>query len=71
MDTKTAQIEPLAYFLSLSENMISETKEFLFDLMAETARAENLTSDYKEERIYLISEMHRLFSGIEKNVPRV
>ncbi len=70
METKTAQIEPMAYFLSLSDNMISETKDFLFDLMAETARDENLTKEYKEERIYLISEIHRLFSGIEKKQTR-
>jgi hypothetical protein len=34
--------------------------------MAETARQENLSPAYKEDRIYLISHLHQLLTGIEK-----
>ncbi len=57
--------EPLAYYLSLSDDIIEETKIFLFDLMEETARAGHLPPDCKEERIYLISQLHRLFTSLE------
>lgn len=66
MKAKNFNSESLEYFLSLGKDIIPETKDFLFDLMEETARAESLTPEYKEDRIYLISHLHRLFAGLEK-----
>jgi hypothetical protein len=66
MGTKNTYQEPLDYFLSLSNNILTESKDLLFDLMAETARQENLSPAYKEDRIYLISHLHQLLTGIEK-----
>jgi hypothetical protein len=68
MKTKNFNSESLEYFLSLAKGIIPESKDLLFDIMAETARAENLTDHYKEERIYLVSHLHRLLSGIENEI---
>jgi hypothetical protein len=68
METKTFNSESLDYFLSLANDILPQSKDLLFDLLAETARAENLTDQYKEDRIYLISHLHRLLSGIEKEI---
>jgi hypothetical protein len=70
MELTNIKSEAMDYFLSLSKDIIPETKEFLFDLMAETARAENLTDQYKEDRIYLISHLHRLLSGIDREISK-
>ncbi len=67
MKAKSPKLEPLTYFLSLSNDILPEIKDFLFDLMAETARAENLTANYKEDRIYLILQLHQLFAGLERS----
>ncbi|KPQ13567.1 MAG: hypothetical protein HLUCCX10_12685 [Algoriphagus marincola HL-49] len=66
METKKINSEPLSYFLTLSPGILTETKDFLFDLMEETARAQSIPADRKEDRIYLISHLHRLFAGLEK-----
>ena len=70
MKAKTSNPESLEYFLSLGKDIISETKHFLFDLMEETARGENLGHDFKEDRIYLISHLHRLFAGLEREISK-
>lgn len=70
MKAKNLNSESLEYFLSLANDIIPETKQLLFDLMEETARGENLARDYKEDRIYLISHLHRLFAGIEKELSK-
>ena len=68
MNAKNIKSESLDYFLSLASDIIPETKDFLFGLMEETARAENFTRDFKEDRIYLISHLHRLFTGLEREI---
>lgn len=65
MQTNKINSESLDYFLSLSGNMISETKDFLFQLMTETARIEDLTNEGKEDRIYFIYQLHQLLTGLE------
>lgn len=60
----------MEYFLSLGKDIIPETKHFLFDLMEETASGKNLGFSNKEDRIYLISHLHRLFAGIEKEIQK-
>lgn len=65
MQTKNFNSESLEYFLGLAKDIIPETKHFLFGLMEETARAENMPAQFKEDRIYLISHLYRLLNGIE------
>jgi hypothetical protein len=68
MKAKNFNSESLEYFLSLSNDIIPETNQFLFDLMEETARSKKLTPKYREDRIYLISHLHRLLIGIENEI---
>ena len=65
MQTNKINSESLDYFLSLSSNMISETKGFLFQLMTETAKTEDLTHEGKDERIYFLYQLHQLLTGLE------
>lgn len=65
MQTNKINSESLDYFLSLSGNMVSETKDFLFQLMTETARTEDLTNEFKEDRIYFICQLYQLLTGLD------
>lgn len=65
MNNNSFNSESFKYFMTLSENMVSETKDFLFQLMTETAMTEDLTNEWKEERIYFISQLHQLLTGLE------
>ncbi len=67
MKNNDFNLGPVGYFLSLSPAILNETKDFLFDLMEETARAESLPPDRKENRIYLISHLHRLVTGLDNH----
>jgi hypothetical protein len=66
MKNKDFNLGPVGYFLSLSPAILNETKDLLFDLMEETARAESLPARRKEDRIYLISHLHQLFTRLER-----
>lgn len=57
--------ESLDTFIGIGGGIIPEVKDFLFDLMLETAISESLYPKTKEDRIYLISTLHHLFSGLE------
>ncbi|TDK49717.1 hypothetical protein [Algoriphagus formosus] len=69
MKNESKNISGMNYFLSLAPDILTETKNFLFELMEETARTKNIPSQRREDRIYIISQLFRLFNEIEIQFP--
>ncbi len=65
MKAKAFNSDSLNDFLSIGKDIIPETKDFLFQLMTETALEETGPSKIKEDRAYLIYQLHHLLTGIE------
>jgi len=68
MKAKNLNSNSLKDFLSIGKDIIPETKNFLFQLMAETAIEESPINEIKEDRIYFILQLYNLLAGIEKEV---
>ncbi len=66
MNKNPFKSDSLNDFLGIGKDIIPETKDFLFQLMAETALEETGPSKIKEDRIYLICQLHQLLTGIER-----
>ena len=66
MKAKNLKSKSLNDFLSIGKDIIPETKNFLFQLMAETTIDETPFNEIRENRVYLILQLYNLLTGIEK-----